>query len=93
METLKITISHPVGLHARPAAKFVQTASQFDASITVKNFSKGSEPVDAKSILRVLTLGVHHDDEVEITADGPDEKEAIEALRVLIEENFGEDET
>lgn len=90
MQTLKTTIDHPVGLHARPAAKFVQTAAQFQSSITVRNLTDGSDPVDAKSILSVLTLGVHKGYEVEITADGVDEKQAIEALQALIADNFGE---
>jgi phosphotransferase system HPr (HPr) family protein len=90
MKSLKITINHPVGLHARPAAKFVQTSSAYNSKITVSNATKGSAPVDAKSILMVLTLGVHKGFEIEIQAEGEDEAEAIEALKSLIEDNFGE---
>ncbi len=91
METLKITVQHPVGLHARPAAKFVQTASQFESDITIRNYTNQSQPVNAKSILSVLTLGVHKDFEVEIMATGADEVEAINTLKELIEDNFGEE--
>lgn len=91
MKTLNITVEHSVGLHARPAAKFVQTASAYDASIKVKNITADTDPVDAKSILSVLTLGVHQGYEIEIIADGEDEIEAIAALKALIEANFGEE--
>lgn len=91
MEKLKITVEHSVGLHARPAAQFVQTASAYDSVIKVKNITSGTDPVDAKSILSVLTLGVHKDYEIEIVAEGQDESAAIAALKALIEANFGEE--
>jgi phosphotransferase system HPr (HPr) family protein len=90
MQTLTITIEHAVGLHARPAAQFVQAASKFKSDIRIKNLTKAGDPVDAKSILSVLTLGVHKGYEVEITASGSDETEALQALQALIEDNFGE---
>lgn len=90
METLTTTVEHSVGLHARPAAQFVQTATAYQAEITVKNRTSGTDPVNAKSILSVLTLGVHQGNEIEISADGEDETEAIAALKALIEDNFGE---
>ena len=91
MEKLLITVEHSVGLHARPAAQFVQTANGYQSEITVKNQTSGTDPVNAKSILSVLTLGVHKDYEIEIVAEGEDELEAIAALKVLIEANFGEE--
>jgi phosphotransferase system HPr (HPr) family protein len=90
MKSIKLTINHPVGLHARPAARFVQTSSAYKSKITVSNLTKGSAPVDAKSILMVLTLGVHQGYEIEIQADGEDENEALAALKALVEDNFGE---
>jgi phosphotransferase system HPr (HPr) family protein len=90
MNSIRITVNHPVGLHARPAARFVQTSSAYKSKITVANTTKGSAPVDAKSILMVLTLGVHQGYEIEIQADGEDENEAIAALKALVEDNFGE---
>ena len=90
MNSIQITVNHPVGLHARPAARFVQTSSAFKSKITVANTTKGSAPVDAKSILMVLTLGVHQGYEIEIQADGEDENEALAALKALVEDNFGE---
>ncbi|MGD2057971.1 MAG: HPr family phosphocarrier protein [Anaerolineales bacterium] len=90
METLHIVVKHEVGLHARPAAKFVETASGFDSEISVKNLTEDKGPVNAKSILSILTLGVQQNCEIEIEADGVDEKEAVDALKALIEDNFGE---
>jgi phosphotransferase system HPr (HPr) family protein len=89
--TTKITVTHEVGLHARPAANFVKTASQFQSDIQVSNVTVEKGPVNAKSVLSVLTLGVEQDFEIELTADGPDEQEALEALTELIQGNFGEE--
>jgi phosphotransferase system HPr (HPr) family protein len=90
MEKLNITVKHSVGLHARPAAKFVELSSSFKSDISVKNTTDDRGPVDAKSILSILTLGVQQNYEIEIQANGEDEQEAIEALKRLIEGNFGE---
>ncbi len=90
MKSLRLTVDHPVGLHARPAARFVQAATAFKSKITVANATKSSAPVDAKSILMVLTLGVHQGFEIVIEAEGEDENEAIEVLKALVEDNFGE---
>jgi phosphotransferase system HPr (HPr) family protein len=92
MQRIRLTVKHPVGLHARPAAQFVQMANQFQSSITVENLSGNGGPVDAKSILSVLTLGVNQGTEIEITAQGTDEQEAIQALKALVESDFGERE-
>ena len=90
MESIILTVNHPVGLHARPAAQFVQTASTFDSEITVANKTKESAAVNAKSILSVLTLGVHQGFEIEITAEGDDAGDALKALEALVADNFGE---
>lgn len=88
--TLKIKITHPAGLHARPASLFVQTANQFASEITVQNLTDKSEVSNAKSILSILTLGVMQDHEIEIIAKGDDAEKATEALKALIEDDFGE---
>jgi phosphotransferase system HPr (HPr) family protein len=90
MEKIRLTVNHSVGLHARPAAQFVKAASGFQADISVANTTEGGDPVDAKSILSVLTLGVQQGYEIEITADGLDATEALKALTELVESNFGE---
>jgi phosphotransferase system HPr (HPr) family protein len=88
--SLELIVAHKVGLHARPAALFVQTASQFSSEITVENLSKNSTPMNGKSILGILASEVMQDHQIRITADGPDEEQALTALQTLIENNFGE---
>lgn len=92
MVQIRLVVRHPVGLHARPAAQFVQTANKYRSAITVANATHGGAPVNGKSILGVLTLGVNQGFEIDVTADGPDAAQAIEALKALVESNFGEPE-
>ncbi|MCL5428841.1 MAG: HPr family phosphocarrier protein [Chloroflexi bacterium] len=90
MTQTELTIEHEVGLHARPAALFVETAARFSSTITVENLSTASGAVNAKSILSLLTSGVGHGHRIRITADGADESDALQALHQLVEGNFGE---
>lgn len=89
MQEIEVTIRHKVGLHARPAALFVQTASKFKSNLKVL---KGEREVNAKSILSVLTLGAGQGAVIKLIAEGEDEEQAIEALRLLVEGNFGEEQ-
>ncbi len=82
-------VKNKVGLHARPAALFVQTAKGFSSEITVE---KDGNKVNAKSILGVLSLGAEKGSKIIIEINGEDEKEAMEAFEKLIEDNFGEEE-
>ncbi len=89
--TLKVR--HPLGLHARPAVKFVQIAASFRANVEVANLSgANNKKIDAKSILGILSINVAQNHEIMVTADGPDEEQAIAALTELVEDNFGESE-
>ena len=90
MKKATLPVRAEVGLHARPAAVFVQQAGHFNSEIRVRNMTTQSEWADAKSILSVLTLGVEQDHEIEIEVNGPDEAEAMEALTTLIDSDFGE---
>ena len=90
MAEATIQVKHKVGLHARPASLFVQTAAKFSSAIKVKNLSANGNFVDAKSIIMVLTLGVMKDHEIQIQAEGADEADAVAALQALINNNFGE---
>lgn len=90
MVEVTLIVRHPVGLHARPAALFVQTAARFKAAIRVANATRGTKPVDAKSILSVLTLGVSQGHEIHVKAEGEDARAAIQAITDLVESNFGE---
>jgi phosphotransferase system HPr (HPr) family protein len=85
-----IPVRHKVGLHARPASLFVQTANKFASTINVKNLTVDGKFVDAKSIIMVLTLGVMKDHEILIQTEGADAESALEALKSLVEGNFGE---
>lgn len=85
-----VVIHHKVGLHARPAAMFVKTAAGFSARITLENITRGTQPVNAKSILNLLAAGVKMDDHIRITAEGADEAAAVATLSALVNSNFGE---
>jgi phosphotransferase system HPr (HPr) family protein len=90
MQTAELTIRNPSGLHARPAALFVRAAAQYASKISVENLDRGSPPVDAKSVLLVLTAGVQRGHRIRLTAEGPDEVAAIAGLRELVESGLGE---
>ena len=87
MPEITLTVNHEVGLHARPAALFVQTARQFDGDIRVTH---GEKEANAKSILSVLVLGAEHGVVITIRAEGEDADKALAALEALVENNFGE---
>lgn len=93
MRTLELTVVNPSGLHARPASLFVEAAARFSSRITVENLDRGSRPVDAKSILMLLTAGVQRGHRIRLSAAGPDEEEALAALRELVEGGLGEGST
>ena len=90
MAEATIQVRNKVGLHARPASLFVQTAAKFSSKIKVRNLTADGRFVDAKSIIMVLTLGVLKDHEVVIQTDGEDADAALDALKSLIESDFGE---
>jgi len=90
MPAIQLVVHHPAGLHARPAAEFVKTAAKFPCDITVRNVTDDKPPVNAKSILGVLTLGVNQGYEIEIAAEGEGADEALKAITDLINSNFGE---
>lgn len=83
-----VTIKNKTGLHARPASQFVQTASKFKSDIKLM---KDEKSVDAKSIIEVLSMGIGKGSTITITAEGEDEKDAVETLVGLIEKFAVED--
>jgi phosphocarrier protein HPr len=87
MKSVQITVENQVGLHARPATLFVQTAQKHQAEITV---SYEGKTVNAKSLLGLLSLGVTKDALITVAADGSDEVGALNALTTLVESKFGE---
>lgn len=91
MSEAHVTVKNPAGLHARPAAHFVRTAASFQSTIRVRNLSRDSaREADAKSILSVMTLGIEHGHQISISAEGPDETAAVDALRTLVEGSIDE---
>jgi phosphocarrier protein HPr len=88
MMSRSVTVSNRLGLHARAAAKFVHLASRFQSRVTV---SRGAHTMDGKSIMGILLLAAAKGAVLTLTADGPDERLAIDELCGLVETGFGED--
>jgi phosphotransferase system HPr (HPr) family protein len=87
----ELVVEHPAGLHMRPAALFVRTASRFASQVRARNLSRGNGPeVDAKSIIGVMQVAVSQGDRLLVRAQGPDAPEAIAALTALVTHNFNE---
>jgi len=84
-----IEIINKLGLHARAAAKFVSTATRFESNIKI---GKDDRQVDGKSIMSVMMLAASCGSTVEIITEGVDEQEALNAIRDLINDRFGEGE-
>jgi len=82
-----LVIQNRLGLHARPAALFVQMANRFKSEIGVR---KGKEKVNGKSIMGIMTLAAGRGTQITIQATGPDAAEAISSLTKLIRSSFGE---
>ena len=77
MAELILTVIDPSGLHARPAARFVQAATRFDSRIAIRH--EGRE-ADAKSLIALLGLTIRPSSRIALVADGPDADEALAAL-------------
>ena len=81
MQQATITISDPVGLHARPAAVLVQTAGRYQAQVRLVH---GNKRADARSIIQLLSLGVRQGSDLLVTAEGTDEEEALAAVLAVL---------
>ena len=88
MMTRECVIRNRLGLHARAAAKFVHTATRYASQIRV---GRDGKLMDGKSIMGILLLAAAAGTSVVITAEGIDEREAIDALCRLVEGGFGEE--
>jgi multiphosphoryl transfer protein len=88
--TLRLEIRNPLGLHARPAARFVQTAAAFDADVEVMNLTSGRGPAAGRSLNGVATLGIRQGNEILVTARGPQAEQALAALSELAGRDFDE---
>jgi phosphocarrier protein len=85
----ELAIQNRLGLHARAAAKFVQTASRFRSAVKIR---KNGEVVDGKSILGILLLAASEGTKIIVAVEGDDEKEAFAAVEDLIARRFDEEE-
>ena len=83
-----LIIINQLGLHARPAALIAQTAGNFVSAISL---TKDDVKVDAKSIMGVMMLAAEHGSTLQLTVDGPDEKEAAAAIKQLFDNKFNEE--
>lgn len=88
MQTATLIVRNKVGLHARPAALFIEAAQKY--ATTTITVTKDGKSGNAKSINALLRLAVNQNDEITLSAEGPQEQEAIAALVRLIQDNFGE---
>jgi phosphocarrier protein len=83
-------VINKTGLHARPGSDFVNAAKKFASKITIRRLDEDEEPVNAKSIAFVLSLGIGRGIEVELAASGEDEQNAVDTLVDMINGGFGD---
>jgi phosphotransferase system HPr (HPr) family protein len=83
MRDRSVTVAGEHGLHARPAAQFVETALRYTSAIKVQ---KADRAVNAKSLISLLSLGINRGSVITISADGPDEAAALVALAAVVED-------
>ena len=84
----ELAIRNRLGLHARAAARFVHTASRFRSRVTA---GRDGRVMDGKSILGILLLAASQGTAIEVTAEGEDEGQAMDALEALVVGGFGEE--
>ena len=84
------TIRNEHGLHARPSANLVNEVKKFTSKITIQNLTRESEVVSAKSLMKIVALGVTQGHRLRFVAEGEDAKQAIESLGKVIADGLGE---
>ncbi|MFB9136803.1 fused PTS fructose transporter subunit IIA/HPr protein [Vibrio olivae] len=88
--TAVFKIKNAHGLHARPGAMLVAEAKKFDSTIKVSNLDGDGKTVNAKSLMKVIALGVKHGHQLQFTAEGADAEQALAAIGAAIESGLGE---
>jgi phosphocarrier protein len=88
MTSQAVTVVNQLGMHARAAAKFVHVATRYEARVRV---ARDRREMDGKSIMGILLLAAARGSTITISADGTDERDAVDALVALVEGGFGED--
>ena len=89
-QVLRLVVDTPAGLHARPAARFVETCAPFAVSVEIVNLTTGAGPASGSSLIGLATLGVQRGHEIEVVVRGVDAVELVAALRALAERRFDE---
>src|SRR5918992_1535486 len=90
LQELRLRVDARLGLHARPAARFVGALGGIDARVLVTNETRGRGPADGRSLTGLATLAVRQGDEIVVSASGAGADDALAALRALAAENFGD---
>lgn len=88
MTRAEVAVVNRLGLHARAAARFVHLAARYQSQIRV---ARDGRAMDGKSIMGILLLAAAWGTTITISADGPDERDAVEALAALVASGFGEE--
>jgi phosphocarrier protein HPr len=88
MTSRNVTVVNQLGMHARAAAKFVHLAARFESRVRV---ARDGREMDGKSMMGILLLAAARGSTIAISADGADERAAVDALVALVEGGFGED--
>jgi phosphocarrier protein HPr len=83
-----VTVVNQLGMHARAAAKFVHLATRYESHVKV---ARDAREIDGKSIMGILLLAAARGSTITISADGQDERGAVDALVALVQSGFGED--
>ncbi|MEP9383047.1 phosphoenolpyruvate--protein phosphotransferase [Nocardioides sp. KR10-350] len=86
----EFVVTNPHGLHARPAARLVEEARRYDATVLLREVDSGTGPVPASSLSRVATLAAGQGARLEVSASGPQAQQAVDAVVALAGESFGE---
>jgi phosphotransferase system HPr (HPr) family protein len=88
MVSQTVIVKNKIGIHSRPAALLVETAEKYESSVTLTN---GERSATTASMTKLLALRAKVTNAITVTADGPDESEALKAIVSLIDSGFGED--
>jgi multiphosphoryl transfer protein len=86
----RLPVPNALGLHARPAARFVETAGRFDAQVSVRNATTGAGPASGRSLMGIAGLAVRQGHEIIVHASGPQAQEALGALAELAADGYGD---
>ena len=84
MYSKRVVLGNKLGLHARPASEFVAVARNYESNITVSHVGSDGPEVDGKNPMRLLSGSFYGGDEIEISAEGADEREAVSSLVAFV---------